>query len=167
VATPDQAIELMRGVVRGVKQHNRDATVVAVGYGDARRVGSVNPLSVPFIADESGADWAMLDTAIKDGSSLFDHVSPDSCRDFVTASHDHGLLAAFAGCLNASHARKLAEIQADIIGVRGAVCAGGDRRQGTIQADLILALRQAIDEAEQEHADRCRQRIAGGATSVS
>jgi hypothetical protein len=167
VTTPDQAIELMRGIVRGVKDHNRDSTVVAVGYGDARRVGSVNPLSVPWIAYESGADWAMLDTAIKDGSSLFDHLSPDSCGEFVSDCHRWSLRAALAGSVNARHVRKLAEIQADVIGVRGAVCADGDRRQGTIKADLILALRQAIDEAEQEHPNRSGQRLSDDATSVS
>jgi uncharacterized protein (UPF0264 family) len=46
-ATPDEAIELMRGVVRAVKDYNRDGTVVAVGYADAQRVGSVNPLVGP------------------------------------------------------------------------------------------------------------------------
>lgn len=167
VATPDQAIELMRGVVRGVKDHNRDAAVVAVGYADARRVGSVNPLSVPYIAYESGADWAMLDTAIKDGSGLFDHLSPDSCGDFVSDAHSYGLLAALAGSVSARHVRKLVEMEADIIGVRGAVCSGGDRRQGAIQADLILALRHAIDEAEQEHANRNCQQISDDATSTS
>jgi uncharacterized protein (UPF0264 family) len=146
-ATPDQAIELMRGVVRAVKDYNRNATVVAVGYADARRVGSVNPLSVPYIAYESGADGAMLDTAIKDGSCLFDHLSPDSCGDFVSCTHRYSLFAGLAGSINAFHMPELVKIGTDVVGVRGAVCSGGDRN-GAIQSDLILVLRQAIDEAE-------------------
>lgn len=167
VATPDQAIELMRGVVRAVKDYNRDGTVVAAGYADARRAGSVNPLSVPYIAHESGADGAMLDTAIKDGSGLFDHLSPDSCGDFVSGAHSYGLFAALAGSVQARHVPELAEIGTDIVGVRGAVCSGGDRDNGTIQPDLVLALRQAIDEAGQEYANRCGRPLPGDATAVA
>jgi uncharacterized protein (UPF0264 family) len=164
VAAPDQAIELMRGVVRAVKDYNRETTVMAAGYADARRVGSVSPLSVPYIAYESGADGAMLDTAIKDGSALFDHLPPDSCGAFVSESHEHGLSAALAGAITARHVRDLVQIGTDIVGVRGAVCAGGDRAAGAIQPDLILALRQAIDEAEQESR---RRPAPGGATAVA
>jgi uncharacterized protein (UPF0264 family) len=166
VATPDQAIELMRGVVRAVKDYNPDGKVVAAGYADARRVGSVNPLSVPYIAYESGADGAMLDTAIKDGSALFDHLPPRSCGDFVSASHDYGLFAALAGSVKAHHVPELVKIETDIVGVRGAVCSGGDRNQGTIQPDLILALRQAIDEAEQEYASRGGRPVPSDAAAL-
>jgi uncharacterized protein (UPF0264 family) len=165
-ATPDEAIELMRGVVRAVKDYNRDGTVVAVGYADAQRVGSVNPLSVPYIAHESGADGAMLDTAIKDGSCLFDHLSPDSCGAFVSGTHGYGLFAALAGSIKARHVPELVKIDTDVVGVRGAVCSGGDRN-ATIQPDLILALRQVIDEAEQEHRAAASGPLSSGATAVS
>lgn len=65
--TPEQAVEVMRGVVRAVKDHRPDAFVVASGYADAHRIGCVNPLALPDIARRSGSDAAMLDTAIKDG----------------------------------------------------------------------------------------------------
>jgi (5-formylfuran-3-yl)methyl phosphate synthase len=167
VATPDQAIELMRGVVRAVRDYKRDGTVVAVGYADAWRVGSVNPLSIPYIAHESGADGAMLDTAIKDGSGLFDHLQPDSCGDFVSGCHSSGLSAALAGSIQARDVRKLVELDVDIVGVRGAVCAAGDRRNGAVQPDLIQALRQAIDEAEREHASRCDRSLLSDADAVA
>jgi (5-formylfuran-3-yl)methyl phosphate synthase len=151
-ATPDQASELMRGVVRAVKDYDRDRTVVAVGYADARRIGGINPLSVLSVAHESGADGAMLDTAIKDGSALFDHVPPSACADFVTDCHGHGLFAAMTGAITARQVPELAGIDTDIIGVRTAVCSSGDRN-GTVQPDLIRALRRAIDEAGRERAD--------------
>lgn len=123
--TPEQAVEVMRGVVRAVKDHRPDAFVVASGYADAHRIGCVNPLALPDIARRSGSDAAMLDTAIKDGTRLFDHVPPDVCAEFVRRAHDAGLLAALAGSVGSGDLGELARIQADIVGVRGAVCEEG------------------------------------------
>lgn len=92
--TPDQGIDVMRAVVRAVKDYRPEALVVASGYADAHRVGCVNPLALPDIAARSGADAAMLDTAIKDGTRLFDHVPPEVCAEFVARTHAAGLLAA-------------------------------------------------------------------------
>jgi (5-formylfuran-3-yl)methyl phosphate synthase len=166
-ATHGQAIELMRGIVRAVNDYNRDATVVAAGYADARRAGSVNPLAVPYIAHQAGADGAMLDTAIKDGSSLFDHLSPQGCGEFVSGCHSHGLFAVLAGSIQARHVPELVEAGTDVVGVRGAVCSGGDRDRGPIQPDLIAALREAIDEAEQEHPNRPGRLVPGGAAAIA
>jgi uncharacterized protein (UPF0264 family) len=148
VYTVEQAIELMNGVVRAAKDYNPNAVVVAAGYADAQRVGSVNPLAVPFIARESGADGAMLDTAIKDGTGLFDHLPLKLCGGFVADAHENGLFAALAGSVKGRDIRALTEIGTDLVGVRGAVCVGGDRVKGTIRADLIEDLRRTMDEAE-------------------
>lgn len=146
-ARPEQGIEVMRGVVRTVKENHPTALVVASGYADAHRVGSINPLAIPFVAAESGADVAMVDTAIKDGTTLFDHLTVDQCAEFVRRGHERGLLVALAGSVKAVHLPDLAAIHTDIIGVRGAVCGGGDRNKGRIQIDLIKAFRAAMDES--------------------
>src|SRR5690606_14008296 len=137
--TPDQGIEVMRAVVRAVKDHRPDALVVASGYADAHRIGCVNPLSLPDIASRSGADAAMLDTAIKDGTRLFDHVPPDACAEFVRLAHAAGLLAALAGSVQRTDLASLTRIGTDIVGVRGAVCEGGDRNAGRIRPHLVAA----------------------------
>lgn len=141
VVTPDQAITLMRGVVRAVKEYHRASAVVATGYADARRIGSLNPLAVPYVAHESGADGAMLHTAVKDGSGLFDHLPPDLCGDFVARCHDYDLFAVLAGSLQARHVPELVKANADLLSVHGAV-----RRGGALGPDLIQALRETIDE---------------------
>lgn len=148
--TPEQAVEVMKGVVRAVKDWNPAAVVVAAGYADASRVGCLNPLSVPEVARESNADVAMLDTAVKDGSSLFTHLSTEQCAEFVTRSHDYGLQAALAGSIKAEHLPDLTAIGTDIVGVRGAVCTGGDRNSGTIHAELIISFRQAIERSAKQ-----------------
>ncbi|MGW5068686.1 (5-formylfuran-3-yl)methyl phosphate synthase, partial [Streptomyces cyaneofuscatus] len=150
--TPEQAIEVMSGVVRAVKEYRPDAFVVASGYADAHRIGCVSPLALPDIARRSGSDAAMLDTAIKDGTRLFDHVSPAACAEFVRLAHEAGLLAALAGSVKAEDLATLTRIGTDIVGVRGAVCEGGDRNAGRIQPRLVAAFRAEMDRHAQEHA---------------
>jgi uncharacterized protein (UPF0264 family) len=150
--TPDQGIAVMRAVVRAVKEHRPEALVVASGYADAHRIGCVNPLALPDIAARSGADAAMLDTAIKDGTRLFDHVAPDACAEFVRRAHAAGLLAALAGSVRQSDLGPLTRIGTDIVGVRGAVCEGGDRNAGRIRPHLVAAFRAEIDRHAREHA---------------
>jgi uncharacterized protein (UPF0264 family) len=87
----------------------------------------------------------MVDTAIKDGSTLFDHMSVDVCAEFVERGHEYGLLVALAGSVKENHLYDLSRIGTDIIGVRGAVCAGGDRNRGRIQPELIRSFRAAMD----------------------
>jgi uncharacterized protein (UPF0264 family) len=150
--TAEQGVEVMRGVVRAVKDHRPDALVVASGYADAHRIGCVNPLALPGIAARSGADAAMLDTAIKDGSRLFDHVPPDVCGEFVRLTHAAGLFAALAGSVKQADLGELTRIGTDIVGVRGAVCEGGDRTAGRIQPHLVAAFRAEMDRCAREHA---------------
>lgn len=150
--TSGQAVDVMRGVVRAVKEYRSDALVVASGYADAHRVGCVNPLALPDIAHRSGCDAAMLDTAIKDGTRLFDHVPPDICAQFVQRAHEAGLLAALAGSVKAGDLGELARIETDIVGVRGAVCEGGDRNSGRIRPELVAAFRAEMDRHVQANA---------------
>ncbi len=147
-ATPEQAIEVMKGLVRAVKDFNPEAVVVAAGYADAHRIGCLNPLTIPYVAHEAGADVAMLDTAIKDGTSLFTHVDVKQCELFVSRCHEYGLSAALAGSVKITQLKDFASIGTDIIGVRGAVCSGGDRNSGVIKEDLIAAFRQAMNDVE-------------------
>lgn len=151
-ATPAQAVEVMRGVVRAVKDYDPSALIVASGYADAHRIGCVNPLALPDIALRAGADAAMLDTAIKDGTRLFDHVPPDACEEFVRRAHDAGLLAALAGSVKAADLGALTRIGTDIVGVRGAVCDGGDRDAGRIRPELVAAFRAEMDRHAREYA---------------
>ncbi|MCZ0978507.1 (5-formylfuran-3-yl)methyl phosphate synthase [Streptomyces diastatochromogenes] len=149
--TPEQGVEVMRAVVRAVKDHRPDALVVASGYADAHRVGCVNPLAVPDIAARSGADAAMLDTAVKDGTRLFDHVprrsAPSSCGGPTPPPARGPRRQRRPG-----RPRPLTRMGTDIVGVRGAVCEGGDRNAGRIRPDLVAAFRAEMDRQAREHA---------------
>ncbi|MET8824446.1 (5-formylfuran-3-yl)methyl phosphate synthase [Streptomyces sp. NPDC004610] len=165
--TPQQAIEVMTGVVRAVKDHRPDALVVASGYADAHRIGCVGPLALPDIAHRSGCDAAMLDTAVKDGTRLFDHLPPDLCAEFVRRAHAFGLLAALAGSVRAADLGELTRIGTDIVGVRGAVCEGGDRDTGRIQPRLVAEFRAEMDRHAHEADRHAHEAAPGPATGVT
>lgn len=77
----EEALEVMENVVKTVKDTDPNAIVVASGYADAHRVGAVSPWDIPKVARDAGADLAMLDTAVKDGHTLFDYLDIDDCKN--------------------------------------------------------------------------------------
>ena len=79
----------------------------------------------------------MLDTALKDGKRLFDHLSKELLAEFVEEVHTYGLKCALAGSIKKEDIPVLKEIGCDIVGVRGAVCTRGDRNSGRIKRELV------------------------------
>jgi uncharacterized protein (UPF0264 family) len=148
VKTKEEAVFLMQNVAKAVKGCNSSIKVVATGYADAKRIGSVNPLLVPEIAREAEADVAMIDTAIKDGKSLFAFLTTDQLRNFVNAAHMHGLKVALAGSLREEDLPAVHALGADVVGFRGAACTNGDRVNGRITRDKVRALAAAVRRIE-------------------
>ncbi|WP_369425376.1 (5-formylfuran-3-yl)methyl phosphate synthase [Methanothrix sp.] len=142
VRQPEEAIELLRPIVRSVKEHDSRRKVVAAAYSDFRRAGSLPPVELPQIAAECGADVVMVDTAIKDGRSTLEFMTVEELKLFVRSAHDLGLEAALAGNLGMRDLEAIGSISPDILGVRGAVC-GGDRST-RIRAELVRALKDAL-----------------------
>lgn len=140
----DQALEVMNAVVKTIKEYDDNIVVVACGYADAYRVGSILPDEIPLVARDSQCDVAMLDTYIKDGHRLTDHLTEDELKSFVQQAHDYGLKVALAGSVNKNDAAMLKRIGCDIMGVRGCVCSGGDRNNGTIDYMLVRELKDNI-----------------------
>lgn len=128
VVSYEQGLHMMKNIVRSVRQANHRAFVVAAGYADYRRFGGVSYRELVKIAKNSRADVVMVDTAIKDGHNLFDAMRIAELREFIDTSHDAGLEVALAGSLKNYHLGKLYELNPDIIGIRGAVCKSGQRK---------------------------------------
>jgi (5-formylfuran-3-yl)methyl phosphate synthase len=122
-----QAYEMMSAVRQAAWMFSAHIDVVAAGYADYRRFNGVSPYDLVRAARDAKCDVVMVDTAFKDGSTLFDALSMDEIREFVVQAHDAGLQVALAGCLKFEHADRLRELQPEIVGVRGAVCDGKDR----------------------------------------
>jgi uncharacterized protein (UPF0264 family) len=134
----------MENVVKAVHEFNDDATIVASGYADAHRVGAVDPLEIPRVAADSGADLAMVDTAVKDGKTLFDFMDEEKISQFTTEIHDYGLKSALAGSVTKEQLPLLAELGCDVAGIRGAACIGGDRNSGHIHHEAVASLKQLV-----------------------
>jgi uncharacterized protein (UPF0264 family) len=140
----DEALEVMENVVRTVRENSSDAVVVASGYADAHRVGAISPMEIPKVAAEAGADLAMVDTAVKDGKTLFDFMDMDDLQKFVNEIHDYGLKSALAGSVKKDQLKPLYDINCDVVGVRGAACLGGDRNTGKIHRNAVAELKDMI-----------------------
>jgi len=148
--TKEEAVYLMQSVTKAVRDYNSSIKVVATGYADARRVGSVNPMLIPDIAHEAEADIAMIDTAIKDGKNLFAFLTINQLRNFVNAAHDHGLKAALAGSLRKEDLPAVYALGADMVGLRGAACTHGDRVDGRITRETVRELVEVVRRIEKQ-----------------
>jgi uncharacterized protein (UPF0264 family) len=146
--TPEEAVYLMENVTKAAKEYNPSIKVVASGYADAGRISTVDPLLVPKIAHEAQADIAMIDTAIKDGKSLFTFLTKPKLRRFVAAAHNYGLKAALAGSLQKEDLPLVHALGADVVGLRGAACSLSDRVNGRITREKVRELVEVVKRAE-------------------
>ncbi len=131
----DRARDLIRAVVRAVKDEFPEKFVVIAAYSDFERMHSISPFEMAPVAAECGADVAMVDTGIKDRQSTFAFMNEAMLRSFVDQNKKLGLGTALAGALKFEDIDALKRINPEIIGVRGMVC-GGDRN-ASIREDLI------------------------------
>jgi uncharacterized protein (UPF0264 family) len=91
---------------------------------------------------------AMLDTAVKDGKNLFDYLTTDQLKRFVSTAHTYGLKAALAGSLRKEDLPAVYALGADIMGLRGAACTSGDRVNGRITSENVQAIVEAVRRIE-------------------
>jgi hypothetical protein len=131
-----EAAEMIRAVVRAVKDTYPEKIVVIAAYSDWKRLSVISPFDVVPIAAQAGADVTMVDTGIKDRRSTFEFMSEDELTRFTRLNQEHGMKTAIAGSLTFEDIPILKRINPDIIGVRGMVC-GGDRR-ALVQEELVL-----------------------------
>ncbi len=143
IQTESQAFEVLSGVTKAVKSLDRNKIVVASGYSDYARIGSIPALRLPAVAQKAGCDVVMVDTGIKDGKSTFEFMDDKELQAFVDSAHEHGLQCALAGSIKFEDIAGIKRIGPDIIGVRGLVC-GGNRNDG-IRAELVTQLKAMIN----------------------
>lgn len=144
----DQALQMLRKVVRAVKDHDSSIAVVAAGYADHAEVGGLDVLELPRLGSIAGCDLVMIDTALKNGATLFDRMNESELGDWCNLARKRGLSTALAGSLKIEHLDKLFRIQPDIIGIRSAACDSHDRQNGMLRANHIMKFRKAMEKYE-------------------
>lgn len=144
VRTEQRAFELARAVVKGVRSAAPRALPVIAGYADWRRFGGLTPWALVRAAKRAGAAAVMLDTALKDGRSLFDNMTRPELARFLRLARAAGLKTALAGSVGVRMLPALRELGPDIVGLRGAVCLGSDRSR-PVSAARLASVREAFD----------------------
>jgi uncharacterized protein (UPF0264 family) len=87
----------------------------------------------------------MVDTAVKDGKTLFDFMDEEVLTKFNDTIHDYSLKSALAGSVKKEQLKMLYDIGCDVVGIRGAACVGGDRNTGKIHRSAVGELKKMIE----------------------
>jgi (5-formylfuran-3-yl)methyl phosphate synthase len=130
----DGAVAMMRAVVSAV---GPQTAVIAAAYADASALDppALAPFWLPALVERTGIAGALVDTFIKDGRGLYAWMSEPELGELVARTRGAGRSFAIAGQLRRGDLRR---VDADVVGVRSAVCRGGDR-SADLDADLVAA----------------------------
>jgi dihydroneopterin aldolase len=114
--------------------------------------------ALPKAAD-IGATGVVLDTALKDGRSLLDHMPVARIASFAAEARARGLLVGLAGALKAPDVPKLLKLTPDLIGFRGALCRNG-ARGARLDAEACAAIRALIPQEQRAPATAAAPHLA-------
>lgn len=137
VRSETEAITLLCEVNNAVRQSR--CSIIAAGYADFHRAGTLDPDYLPRAASLAGVRGCLLDTAIKDGRTLFDFIDPQHLRLMIEQAHAVGLLFGLAGALGERDLPIARDLGADVIGLRTAVCRD-NQRKGPLEAARVRRL---------------------------
>jgi uncharacterized protein (UPF0264 family) len=116
VSAFDGAVALIRAVAEAV---GPGVAVIACAFADAGAPGWL-----PALVERTGIAGALLDTFVKDGRGLYGSLSESEVRGLIERTRAVGGSFAVAGQLQLG---ELGRVPADVVGVRSAVCRGGER----------------------------------------
>jgi (5-formylfuran-3-yl)methyl phosphate synthase len=132
----DDAVVLMSAVAHAVETH---VQVIAAAYADAGALDppALEPRWLPTLVDRTAIAGALVDTFVKDGRGLYGYLPPRELATMIDATHAVGGSFAVAGQLRLG---ELGRVGADVVGVRSAVCAGGERTAHLEEALVAAAV---------------------------
>ncbi len=130
----DAAVALVGAVADAVGPRT---AVIAAAYADADALDppALAPGWLPVLVDGAGISGALVDTFVKDGRGLYGWMSECELADLIARTRKAGASFGVAGQLTRGQLRRVA---ADVVGVRSAVCRGGDRA-AELDAELVAA----------------------------
>lgn len=138
----DRAVAMVRAVADAV---GPDVAVIAATYADAHALDppALSPACLPALVERTGIAGALVDTCVKDGRGLYGWLSESEVSDLVAGTRAAGGSFGIAGQLRLG---ELCRVEADVVGVRSAVCRGGDRSselEAELVADAVTEVRQS------------------------
>jgi uncharacterized protein (UPF0264 family) len=130
----DGAVALVSAVADSV---GPQTAVIAAAYADANALDppALAPAWLPELVERTGIAGALVDTFVKDGRGLYGWLSEPELTELVARAHEAGASFAIAGQLRLGELHRVA---ADVVGVRSAVCRGGDRA-AELDTELVAA----------------------------
>jgi uncharacterized protein (UPF0264 family) len=130
----DAAVALMSAVADAVRPQT---AVIAAAYADADALDppALAPAWLPELVQRTGIAGALVDTCIKDGRGLYGWLTESELADLIARTRAAGATFGVAGQLTR---RQLRRVDADIVGVRSAVCRDSDRA-GELESALVAA----------------------------
>lgn len=120
-----EALAMLHAVRSAVMESG--VSIIAACYADYERTGTLDPCCLPAMAASAGIRGCLIDTAVKDGSTLFEYLDRKTLDSLVRQAHNSGLLFAAAGSLREEDLPALADAGVDIVGLRTAVCRNSQR----------------------------------------
>jgi hypothetical protein len=158
----DDAVALVSAVEDAVEPRT---AVIAGAYADAEALDppALAPKWLPELVQRTGIAGALVDTFVKDGRGLYGWLSESELAELIVRTRQAGASFAVAGQLRLGELRRVA---ADVVGVRSAVCRGGDRR-AELDANLVAA---AVSELRPQRAPQpgvIRVPVSSGARTTT
>ena len=111
--------------------------VIAASYADGpvAHPPALDPGLLPELVRLTGIAGALVDTLVKDGRGLYGSLTPEAVTRLAQRTQAVGAGFGVAGQLRLGELRR---VPADIVGVRSAVCRGGDR-DAALDPELVAA----------------------------
>jgi len=113
-----------------------DGRLIPVFYADWREAGAPDWDGILQLAVDTSCKRILIDTFLKNGRGLTDHLPWEQLRSLATIARKNSISLAIAGSIRKSEIPALRTIGADVIGVRGAACKGGNRKDSIDAATL-------------------------------
>lgn len=155
----ETAVEVLREA-RGALEGSETKLIGSL-FADNHLYEGLDPHLVIKLCMEGYCDGMLIDTLTKDGRNLFNFMSEPELRQIILEGKRLGLSTALSGHLKIDNLDVLARINPDIVGVRGAVCATGDRTR-TVAWEAVEHFKRELDRRKSGEIDVHARSAANG-----
>ena len=144
------AVEVLKESRRALQ--GSDTKLVGSLFADNPLYEGLDPHLIIQLAQDGQCDGFLIDTLTKDGRNLFDFIPEPKLREIVLQGKELGMSTALSGHLRMDNLDELSRINPDIVGVRGAVCATGDRTR-SIAWEAVATFKRELDRRKSGEVD--------------